>query len=129
MSSANWRELADNWFGACFCSFGGISEKLVTRYLNSHTCAQGMCLLSSTSVTFSKDDLVESDFPERCGQLHGCGYVADDFGIDVVSEGVGNFRLNEERTSICSDACEMNCAFDENVKVAHPEKFLKFHSF
>ncbi|CAK8564480.1 unnamed protein product [Lathyrus sativus] len=89
MSSANWMEVADNWFGACCCSFGGISEKLVTRYVNSHTCAQGMRLLSSTSVTFSKDDLVESDFPEQCGQLHGRGYVADDFGIDVVSEGVG----------------------------------------
>ncbi|CAK8570254.1 unnamed protein product [Lathyrus sativus] len=40
--SANWREVADNWFGACCCSFEGISEKLVTRYVNSHTCAQGM---------------------------------------------------------------------------------------
>ncbi|KAI5418456.1 hypothetical protein KIW84_042912 [Lathyrus oleraceus] len=120
MPSANWREVADNWFGACCCSFGGISEKLVTRYVNSHTCAQEMCLLSSTSVTFCKDDLVESDFPERCGQLHGCGYVADDFGIDVVSEGIGNFGFNVERTSTCSDACEVNCAFDENARVGHP---------
>ncbi|KAJ1418036.1 Ubiquitin-conjugating enzyme E2-binding protein [Sesbania bispinosa] len=32
MPSANWREVADNWFGACCCSFGGISEKLVMRY-------------------------------------------------------------------------------------------------
>ncbi|CAI8609089.1 unnamed protein product [Vicia faba] len=30
MPSPNWREVADNWFGACCCSFGGISEKLVT---------------------------------------------------------------------------------------------------
>ncbi|XP_058755800.1 uncharacterized protein LOC131629017 [Vicia villosa] len=120
MPSANWREVADNWFGACCCSFGGISEKLVTRYVNSHTCAQGMCLLSSTSVTICKDDLVESDFPERCGQLHGCSHVADDFGIDAVSEDVGNFGLNEERTSTCNDACEVKCAFDENARVSHP---------
>ncbi|KAF5183472.1 hypothetical protein FRX31_026937 [Thalictrum thalictroides] len=26
MPSADWREVADNWFGACCCSFGGISE-------------------------------------------------------------------------------------------------------
>ncbi|KAL5063740.1 hypothetical protein RYX36_025477 [Vicia faba] len=119
MPSPNWREVADNWFGACCCSFGGISEKLVTRYVNSHTCAQGMCLLSSTSVTFCKDDLVKTDFPERCGQLHGCGHVADDFGIGV-SEGIGNLGLTEERTSTCSDVCEVNCSFDENARVANP---------
>ncbi|URE26805.1 hypothetical protein MUK42_15562 [Musa troglodytarum] len=28
MPSVNWREVADNWFGACCCSFGGISEKI-----------------------------------------------------------------------------------------------------
>lgn len=114
MPSANWREIADNWFGTCCCSFGGISEKLVTRYVNSYTCAQGMCLLSSTSVTFCKDDLVESEFPERCGQVHECSYVAD-----AVSEDTGNFGLNEERTSTCSDAGEANGAFDENARVAH----------
>ncbi|XP_045833512.1 uncharacterized protein LOC123924608 isoform X2 [Trifolium pratense] len=119
--SANWREIADNWFGTCCCSFGGISEKLVMRYVNSHTCAQGMCLLSSTSVTFCKDDLVESNFPERCGRLHECSYVADDFGGDAVSEGAGNFGLDEERTSTCSDAGEANGVFDENARVAHPE--------
>ncbi|KAL1074155.1 hypothetical protein V6Z11_D11G270200 [Gossypium hirsutum] len=30
MPSSDWREVADNWFGGCCCSFGGISEKLVT---------------------------------------------------------------------------------------------------
>nr|POF27404.1 hypothetical protein CFP56_14518 [Quercus suber] len=29
MPSVNWREAADNWFGNCCCSFGGVSEKLV----------------------------------------------------------------------------------------------------
>ncbi|KAJ0041245.1 hypothetical protein Pint_28390 [Pistacia integerrima] len=33
MPSVNWQEAADNWFGACCCSFGGISEKLVTRVI------------------------------------------------------------------------------------------------
>jgi hypothetical protein len=80
-----------------------------------------MCLLSSTSITFCKDDLVESDFPERCGQLHECSYVADDSGGDAVSEGAGNFGLDEERTSACSDAGEANGVFYGNARVAHPE--------
>ncbi|KAI9071826.1 hypothetical protein K1719_046200 [Acacia pycnantha] len=37
MPSVNWREVADNWFGASCCSFGGISEKLVIKYANSYT--------------------------------------------------------------------------------------------
>jgi len=32
--SVNWREATDNWFGNCFCSFGGVSEKLVNGYAN-----------------------------------------------------------------------------------------------
>ncbi|XP_059438452.1 uncharacterized protein LOC132171209 isoform X2 [Corylus avellana] len=59
MPSVDWREVADNWFGTCCCSFGGISEKLVTGYAKSYTCAEGICQLSSTTVTLCKDDLVE----------------------------------------------------------------------
>ncbi|KAK2990428.1 hypothetical protein RJ640_011176 [Escallonia rubra] len=67
MPSVNWREAADNWFGACCCSFGGISEKLVTRYANSYTCAKGLCLLSTTSVVVCKDDLLGCPFPNSDG--------------------------------------------------------------
>ncbi|CAL9027124.1 unnamed protein product [Prunus brigantina] len=63
MPSVNWREVADNWFGACCCSFGGISEKLVARYANSYACAKGVCLLNSTNITLCKDDLVGFEFP------------------------------------------------------------------
>ncbi|KAJ8492388.1 hypothetical protein OPV22_014109 [Ensete ventricosum] len=38
MPSVNWREVADNWFGACCCSFGGISEKIVCQYINRYSC-------------------------------------------------------------------------------------------
>ncbi|OMO56976.1 Ubiquitin-conjugating enzyme E2C-binding protein [Corchorus capsularis] len=58
MPSTDWREAADNWFGNCCCSFGGISEKLVTRFANSYTCIKGVCLLNSTTVVLCKDDLV-----------------------------------------------------------------------
>ncbi|KAK3010674.1 hypothetical protein RJ639_011277 [Escallonia herrerae] len=67
MPSVNWREAADNWFGACCCSFGGISEKLVTRYANSSTSAKGMCLLSTTPVVVCKDDLLGCPFPNSDG--------------------------------------------------------------
>lgn len=120
MPSANWREVADNWFGACCCSFGGISEKLVIRYVNSYTCAQGICLLSYTSVTLCMDDLVEYNFPEGCGQQE-CDSVADNLRDDGVSEATINSGLNDERTSTCSDAGEVIYAFNENSTFAHPE--------
>lgn len=64
MPSVDWREVADNWFGACCCSFGGISEKLVARFANSYTSAKGVCLLNFATVTVCKDDLVGCNFPE-----------------------------------------------------------------
>ncbi|KAL3525344.1 hypothetical protein ACH5RR_013716 [Cinchona calisaya] len=60
--SVNWQETADNWFGACCCSFGGISEKLVRSYAKSYTCAAGVCLFDATSVILCKDDLVGCEF-------------------------------------------------------------------
>ncbi|VYS58720.1 unnamed protein product [Arabidopsis thaliana] len=67
MPSINWRESADNWFGTCCCSFGGISEKMVVKYTNSYTCSSGLCLLSATTVLLSKDDLVECILSEKGG--------------------------------------------------------------
>lgn len=68
MPSVNWREVADNWFGNCCCSFGGISERLVASYANSYTCAKGVCLVSSTNITLCKDDLVGNEFPDVNGE-------------------------------------------------------------
>ncbi|XP_057420816.1 uncharacterized protein LOC130714863 [Lotus japonicus] len=122
MPSANWREVADNWFGACCCSFGGVSEKLVLRYVNSHTCAPGICLLSPASVILCKDDLVECNLhAEGCGQRE-CGSKADNLGDDdVVGDGKASFGLNEERTSTCADAGEVACAFEDKLRLVHPE--------
>ncbi|KAJ0097606.1 hypothetical protein Patl1_29022 [Pistacia atlantica] len=64
MPSVNWQEAADNWFGACCCSFGGISEKLVTRYANSYICVTDMCLLTPTTVTLFKGDLEGCKFSD-----------------------------------------------------------------
>nr|XP_043617728.1 uncharacterized protein LOC122589498 [Erigeron canadensis] len=65
MPSVNWREAADNWFGTCCCSFGGVSEKLVAKFADSYTCSSGMCLLSVTSVVLCKDDLIGYKFPDN----------------------------------------------------------------
>lgn len=65
MPSVNWREVADNWFGTCCCSFGDISEKLVTGYAKSYTSTRGVCLLNTTSVVLCRDDLVGYRIPEQ----------------------------------------------------------------
>ncbi|KAG8383366.1 hypothetical protein BUALT_Bualt04G0005100 [Buddleja alternifolia] len=62
MPSTNWRESADNWFGNCCCSFGGVSEKLVSKYAKSYTCDPGVCLLNTASVLLSKNDLLGCEF-------------------------------------------------------------------
>ncbi|CAN8266369.1 unnamed protein product [Cochlearia groenlandica] len=67
MPSSNWRESADNWFGSCCCSFGGISEEIVAKYIESYACSSGLCLLSATTVLLSKDDLVEFVLSDKDG--------------------------------------------------------------
>lgn len=64
MPSVNWRDVADNWFGNCCCSFGGVSEKLVAEYAKSYTCASGVCLLNATSVLLCKNDILGCEFPD-----------------------------------------------------------------
>lgn len=62
MPSVNWQEAADNWFGGCCCSFGGVSDKLVAMYAKSYICVEGMCLLTNSTITLCKDDLVGCQF-------------------------------------------------------------------
>ncbi|KAL2905520.1 Serine-aspartate repeat-containing protein D, partial [Bienertia sinuspersici] len=58
LPSVNWTDVADNWFGTCCCSFGGISDKLVAKYVKSYRCVEGTCLLTLASVILYKDDVV-----------------------------------------------------------------------
>ncbi|EYU31180.1 hypothetical protein MIMGU_mgv1a005420mg [Erythranthe guttata] len=64
MPSVNWADVADNWFGNCCCSFGGVTEKLVADYAKSYTCAPGVCLLSTSSVLLCKSDILGCEFPD-----------------------------------------------------------------
>lgn len=120
MPSVNWREVADNWFGACCCSFGGISEKLVIKYANSYTCAPGICLLSSTSITLCKDDIVEYNFSEWVEQ-QTCNSKLDKSEENGISKSTINSDICEERSSICSDACKMTYNTDQSSSIGHSE--------
>ncbi|KAK4417418.1 hypothetical protein Salat_2567400 [Sesamum alatum] len=64
MPSVNWRDVADNWFGNCCCTFGGVSEKLVAKYAKSYTCLPGLCLLNTTSVLLCENDLLGCQFSD-----------------------------------------------------------------
>lgn len=64
MPSINWTDVADNWFGNCCCSFGGVTEKLVADYAKSYTCAPGVCLLNTSSVLLCKSDILGCEFPD-----------------------------------------------------------------
>ncbi|XP_048493745.1 uncharacterized protein LOC104895074 isoform X2 [Beta vulgaris subsp. vulgaris] len=71
LPSVNWTDVADNWFGTCCCSFGGISEKLVAKYVKSYRCAEGTCLLTTASVILCKDDI--AGFKSREVDLNNSG--------------------------------------------------------
>ncbi|XP_027770990.1 uncharacterized protein LOC107012720 isoform X2 [Solanum pennellii] len=63
MPSVDWQDVADNWFGTCCCSFGGISEQLVMKFAKSYSCTTGVCLITGASVIICKEDLVGCEFP------------------------------------------------------------------
>ncbi|KAJ8549169.1 hypothetical protein K7X08_032876 [Anisodus acutangulus] len=67
MPSVDWQDVADNWFGTCCCSFGGISEKLVREFAKSYSCTTGVCLITGASVIICKEDLIGCEFPEPKG--------------------------------------------------------------
>ncbi|XP_013644713.2 uncharacterized protein LOC106349315 [Brassica napus] len=100
MPSVNWRESADNWFGTCCCSFGGISEKMVVKYTNSYACSSGLCLLSATTVLLSEDDLVECVLSDKVGTGRGCD--------------LGGVELGSGRSEVNSDSHEDGCEVDDS---------------
>ncbi|KAF2290794.1 hypothetical protein GH714_015487 [Hevea brasiliensis] len=106
MPSVNWREMADNWFGACCCSFGGVSEKLVNRFADAYTCAKGMCLLTSTAVILCKDDLVGCKFADWDGiqRLEPRENFAGQNGLS--EEAMLDFGSNLRRDASCDSHSE-----------------------
>ncbi|CAL9248549.1 unnamed protein product [Arabidopsis halleri] len=123
MPSINWRESADNWFGTCCCSFGGISEKMVVKYTNSYTCSSGLCLLSATTVLLSKDDLVECILSDKGGIVDEfVSRVALSADIGVVEPGSRSSEGNAEShenggESVCGQADDsiLRCIGNESL--------------
>ncbi|XP_020592625.1 uncharacterized protein LOC110033090 isoform X2 [Phalaenopsis equestris] len=83
--SMNWQEVADNWFGGC-CSFGGVSEKLVSKYLETFDFKEGTCLLDRASAAVCEHDLegtvLESatlDFTVKYSESNDTSAVSCDF--------------------------------------------------
>lgn len=121
MPSVNWREVADNWFGNCCCSFGGISEKLVTGYAKSYTSTPGVCLLNTTSVVICKDDLL------------GCKIPESELDSDNSCLFRGNGNICERTASVNGQAKEMHgferqlsstCLSDDNLESAVEHEIL-----
>ncbi|XP_052479936.1 uncharacterized protein LOC105803773 isoform X1 [Gossypium raimondii] len=102
MPSIDWREVADNWFGGCCCSFGGISEKLVTRFANSYRCAKGVCLLNFTTILLFKDDLAAFKLYNGTHEYQPRPDFSSDSGLseDMLSSQEGTNDLCEKLSSI-----------------------------
>ncbi|KAJ4822975.1 hypothetical protein Tsubulata_000341 [Turnera subulata] len=121
MPSVDWRELADNWFGNCCCSFGGVSEKLVNKYAHAYACTPGVCLLDTTAVTLCGDDLVGCKFSSRDGvQMFGRKREINDDGdgddsCEAASVGVGT---SPQVGSDFDGQSEGTQGFDEKLKPA-----------
>lgn len=114
MPSTNWREVADNWFGACCCSFGGVSEKLVTNYATSYGSPPGVCLLSTTFVLLCKDDLVDCKFLlSHRNEQH---QSETDVTADKCLKGMLDNGSNQERVAGCDNYHKDSMLrFDENL--------------
>lgn len=66
LPSVNWRDIADNWFGTCCCTFGGVSQSLVSNFEKFSSVSKGTCSIGSTSILVHVDELasnavIESD--------------------------------------------------------------------
>ncbi|XP_010254726.1 PREDICTED: uncharacterized protein LOC104595621 [Nelumbo nucifera] len=124
MPSVNWREVADNWFGACCCSFGGASEKMVTKYANSYDCAEGTCLVDAASVVVCESDLAGLPFhklkhgsePDLIGEVDRAEALTDSCSIDCQSDQTSD--INERL--FCMSLVNKNCS--ANIEGGHAEK-------
>ncbi|KAJ4965229.1 hypothetical protein NE237_017078 [Protea cynaroides] len=117
MPSADWREVADNWFGACCCSFGGVSEKLVTEYVSSYSCRVGTCLVDVASVIICKSDLMGYVFPDHSdGGRKQESELGFDGGKNFPESVIGDGNICSQglffgsQTERASDVCEILCS-------------------
>lgn len=111
MPSVDWREVADNWFGACCCSFGGISEKLVLQYMKTYHCAEGTGLLDSAAVIISKNDLESYVFQQYSD---GKSERSNEVDTEINSEHRDAIRETcQNATEEICDTCALACSDDK----------------
>ncbi|XP_057529210.1 uncharacterized protein LOC130807856 isoform X2 [Amaranthus tricolor] len=108
LPSVNWTDVADNWFGTCCCSFGGISEKLVTRYVKSYGCSEGTCMLTTASVILCKVDLAgfrlsEADMTESGDDKGSIDIACNHRNIDGATISVERPVLHDVSLKLGSD--------------------------
>ncbi|WOL02951.1 hypothetical protein Cni_G11670 [Canna indica] len=128
MPSANWREVADNWFGSCCCSFGSVTEKIACQYVNKYDCPAGTCLVDGASVIICQDDLEGYTFQDP---LVGYSEHHKDKVVSYVirtnsAEGSNDLDLVEDNidiggTSACS-LSEMDNMFTDLAREPSSEK-------
>jgi hypothetical protein len=121
MPSLNWEDVADNWFGGCCTSFGGASEKLVSRYINAYGRLEGTTLIDATSIIIEKDYL-ETDLVSRIdNSVPSIDFVA-------LQEAMSNFTLESDHTTdrIKLNNSEEACHEKENESSqVHPPVLLE----
>ncbi|KAG0480770.1 hypothetical protein HPP92_011628 [Vanilla planifolia] len=97
MPSMNWREVADNWFGACCCSFGGSSEKLVSKYFDNVGSTEEICMLDKASIVVHKHLLEGYSFQAYCGK----NLSGDNLGRTPLDPGVESSKMNDSIYMCC----------------------------
>lgn len=116
MPSVNWRDVADNWFGTCCCSFGGVSEKLVEKYVKSYTCAPGLCLLNTTSVLLCKDDLLGCKLPDASIKQN---HVSDLHSLKDTCSSRDSLDKTQGQVGCSGSDCEGVSDVDRSVNSPH----------
>jgi len=94
LPSADWRELADHWYGNCCCaSFGMKTESLIAQFQQSLTLSEGTCLVASTTCIVHHNDIVEDKFDKKVlqdngGDCHGSanGCLSSDLKEDKIED-------------------------------------------
>lgn len=115
MPSVNWQETADNWFGACCCSFGGVSEKLVARYAKSYVTLEGRCLLDNSAVIICKDDLLGCQFPESNGAQNSEILPNSNLGIVAIRKETNNNHSCCEVPASDTDSAQICISESESI--------------
>ncbi|MCO5592640.1 hypothetical protein L7F22_046643 [Adiantum nelumboides] len=57
----DWREVAENWFGACCCSFGSVAEVLSVSFEQSLQLQPGKCLVGPSTFYVEFCDVIVKD--------------------------------------------------------------------